>query len=222
MSGLMFLTPRDFVVKQNSDGQYHLTHRLNGISVVLFYSRSCKHCDALIPIFRKLPGLVQGVSFAMANVNTDNNKLIQMASVTTTKIHYTPYIVVYVNGVYFLEYRGEKTVEAIARAAWEISSKATSGQSFSSGRICTSKTSGLDGYCDGDNNWDDETCMTFEEVYSTGESKKASKEKNCLTYAECYGSSCQTARPAAPTAMQYMAVPPSPGMGVQPYSQRRH
>jgi thiol-disulfide isomerase/thioredoxin len=224
-SGLLYLTPKDFVILQNDQG-HHLTNRIKGISMVMYYSRTCVFCETLIPIFKTLPGRVQGVHFAMANVSADEKRLEKMAGATKTPIKYVPYIVFYVNGEYFMEYRGAKTADGMARAAFEVSTKATSGQDFTTGRACTSKTTGLAGYCTGDDNWEDETCMTYGEVCGQG-SKQSKAQPTCMTYGEICG--VGQSQPPQPSPQmpgyigpqQMMPVAPGTSMGVQPQFQRR-
>lgn len=201
-SGLLYLTPREFMIKQTEKG-YSLCHRLKGVSMVLFYSKTCKYCENLIPGFKTLPGKVQGVYFAMANVSADNKRLEQMAGATLTPIQYVPYIVFYVNGEYFMEYRGPKTVDSMARAAYEIANKAHHGQNFTTGKVCTSTSTGLAGYCVGEDNWEDDVCMTYGEVYNNAPAP-AEKHKSCMTYEECYG------RPQAALPSQPRGVPTHP------------
>lgn len=220
-SGLLYLAPKDFLIKQSDKG-YHLTHRIAGVSMVMYYSRTCKFCETLIPIFKTLPGRVQGVHFAMANASADEKRLEKMAEATVTPIRYVPFIVFYINGEYYMEYRGPKNAESMARAAYEVATKATTGQDFTTGRVCTSNTTGLAGYCAGDDNWEDETCMTYAEVYNQ-EQKAPARQKTCMTYGECYGLPGQQQQQQMPGHMgpqQMMSHAPGP-MGTQPQFQRR-
>lgn len=199
-SSLLYLTPKDFVIKQSEKG-YSLTHRINGVSMVLFYSKTCHFCDNLIPMYKTLPGKVQGIHFAMANVSADEKRLEKMAEATVTPIRYVPYIVFYINGEYYMEYRGPKTVDSLARAAYEISTRAISGKDFSTGKICTSTSTGLAGYCVGDDNWEEDVCMTYGEIYNQG-SGKVTKQSACMTYGECYNVTSQTpSNPPQPYGM---------------------
>lgn len=201
-SGLFFLTDREFSLQASQNGlppgamngegptprQYDLVHRIPGVTVVFFYSISCPVCKPLFHEFKGLPGKVHGVNFAVANVSANNMRIQQMAEASITPIRYVPYIVVYVNGKFYLEYRGPKKIENIARASYEIASKIQSGKDFTQGKVCTSQN-GAQGYCvDGYSQDDDDNmCYTYEEIYGGGKVCN-SKSGKCYTYDEIYGS----------------------------------
>ena len=88
MSGLLFLTSDDFQIQQKSKGNV-LCHNIKGFSLILFYSTQCEYCKSLIPIFKELPGTIQGCNFGMLNVNR-NKKIIQMSNQTIVPITYVP------------------------------------------------------------------------------------------------------------------------------------
>lgn len=210
--GLFYLTDREFsLIPANQQGglligevansnqqqqQFHLVHRVPDVCVVFFYSVSCPICKTLINEFKSLPGKVQGVNFALANVSANNMRIQQMSEASQTPIRYVPYIVVYIEGKYYLEYRGPKNIDSIARAAYEIAMKIRSGQDFSQGKVCSSKN-GAAGYCvDGyDQDQDEDMCYTYTEAYGGGDSNGSSgkvcdaKSGKCYTYAEAYGGS---------------------------------
>ncbi len=201
-SGLFFLTDREFSLQpsqntsivgaMNGDSQiprqYDLVHRIPGITVVFFYSISCPICKPLFQDFKGLPGKVHGVNFAVANVSANNMRIQQMAEASVTPIRYVPYIVVYVNGKFYLEYRGPKKIENIARASYEIATKIQTGKDFSQGKVCTSQ-SGSQGYCEDGyvQDDDDSMCYTYDELYGSGQVCNARSGK-CYTYDELYGS----------------------------------
>lgn len=200
-SGLFFLTDREFSLQPSSQNlvgaiqgqgqsvrQYDLAHRIPGVCVVFFYSISCPVCKPLFQEFKTLPGKVHGVNFAVANVSANNMRIQQMAEASTTPIRYVPYIVVYVNGKFYLEYRGPKKIDSIARAAYEIAAKIQTGQDFSQGKVCTSQ-SGAQGYCvDGYEDDDDDVCYTVDEIFGSGKVCNV-KSGKCYTYGEIYGGS---------------------------------
>jgi hypothetical protein len=111
-----------------------------------------------------------------------------MSEASDTPIKYVPYIVVYVGGKYYLEYRGPKKIDNIARAAYEIAMKVRSGQDFSQGKVCATQ-SGASGYCvDGyDQEEDDDMCYKYDEAYGSGKVCDA-KSGKCYTYSEIFGS----------------------------------
>ena len=68
MSGLLFLGNDDFNITRGTNGPI-LCNTLSGFSLVLFYSTQCKHCNSLIPIFKRLPGTISGCQFGMVNIS---------------------------------------------------------------------------------------------------------------------------------------------------------
>lgn len=58
MSGLLFAGDNDFFLSQNNNGNKMLCTKINGPVLVLFYSTQCQYCKKLIPIFKKLTGMI--------------------------------------------------------------------------------------------------------------------------------------------------------------------
>ena len=129
MSKLLYLSSEDFTVIQGPNGPV-LSNRVKGISIVLFYSKKCVHCHSFIPIFKRIPSSVSGVSFGMVNVS-QNIELVKMAEQTILPIKYVPLIVVYVNGKPFIKYKGSNTEQGIKNFLSEITQKLNNKQYFS-------------------------------------------------------------------------------------------
>ena len=102
MSGLLFLTANDFQNIEKENGNVLCTN-IKGFSLILFYSTQCNYCKELIPIFKNLPGQVDGCNFGMINVNK-NKHIIQMSNQTIVPITYVPYIILYIDGIPFMRY----------------------------------------------------------------------------------------------------------------------
>ena len=128
MSGLLFLTAEDFVIQKGAKGNI-MCHGIPGFSLILFYSTHCTHCQTLIPIFKKLPGTIQGCQFGMINVST-NKKCIQMSKNTVAAISYVPYIVLHVNGRPFMVYKGPYDPNEIRRFVIEVANSIQKKQQF--------------------------------------------------------------------------------------------
>ena len=118
MSGLLFLTSKDFSIGKSSDGQVLCVH-IQGFSLMLFYSEKCKYCKTLIPIFKKLPVTVGGCQFGMINVNA-NKSCIEMSKDTIAPIQYVPYIVMYSDGKPCMTYKGPQDAAIISRFVVEV------------------------------------------------------------------------------------------------------
>lgn len=111
MSGLLFLTKDDLHLEESSKGGLILCNCVRrGISVVLFYSAHCEHCTKLIPIFKRMPGHITGVQFALSLVN---QAIATLSKKTIAPIQYVPLIILFVNGRPFIRYDGAFTEHEI-------------------------------------------------------------------------------------------------------------
>jgi len=125
MSGLYYLTSDDFHLQNGSKGPI-MCNKFRGLTLVLFYSTGCVHCQSLIPIFKNLPGTVPGASFGLVNVG-QNKSCVMLSQETIAPIKYVPYIMLYVHGrpyiLYKEEYSQEKITDFIIKVARSIQSK---------------------------------------------------------------------------------------------------
>lgn len=126
---VIFLTSQDFELVRNADGTGTvLAHNISGLSLVLFYSTSCPHCNSLLPIFRqKLPKVVAGCRFAMVNVATNNMELVSRSQGTDFPIEVVPHIVIYVDGYPYHAYDTQwpRSEEHLKQYIAEIASQLT-------------------------------------------------------------------------------------------------
>jgi thioredoxin-like negative regulator of GroEL len=141
MSGLLFLSSEDFKLIKGTKGNIMCTS-LPGISLILFYSTQCSHCQSLIPIFKTLPGTVSGCQFGMINVSHNKNCVI-MSRDTIAPIKVVPYIILYAHGKPYMRYQGPQDVKEIARFILEVSKNIQNKQPISNDNknIKTSKNS---------------------------------------------------------------------------------
>jgi hypothetical protein len=128
MSGLLFLTSEDFGCVKHPKGQLLCTN-IRGFSLILFYSTACEHCQTLIPIFKRLPGSVNGCQFGMINVST-NKQCVAMSRTTIAPIEYVPYIVLYNNGRPYMRYNGPHDANEIKRFVIEVASNLQNSTNF--------------------------------------------------------------------------------------------
>jgi thioredoxin-like negative regulator of GroEL len=129
MSGLIYLTTRDFKVSNGPKGPV-LCNRIRGLSFVLFYANKCERCKHFMPLFKTLPYSVQGCQFAMINVS-QNSEIVSMSRETIAPINYVPFIIMYVNGRPFMRYDGAKNRAAIAEFIMSIANTLQSKREFS-------------------------------------------------------------------------------------------
>jgi thioredoxin-like negative regulator of GroEL len=104
MSGLLFLQSGDFNIQTGNRGDI-LCNSIRGISLILFYSTKCGHCQNLIPVFKRLPGSIGGCQFGMINVSLEKD-IIRMAKNTIVPIEFVPLIILFVNGKPYVRYDG--------------------------------------------------------------------------------------------------------------------
>ena len=105
--GIYYLTEKDFEIRENTKGNLlGLTSDLNGMNLILFYSKECKFCDDLLTQFKQLPRLILGCKFSMLNINHYHN-VIEMSKNTISPITYVPDLILYVNGLPYMRYDGD-------------------------------------------------------------------------------------------------------------------
>ena len=102
MAGLLYLESGDFHLEEGTKGNILCTG-IKGISLILFFSPQCQHCQNLIPIFKRLPGQMSGIQFGIVNISVEKN-LVRFSKGTATEIRYVPYILHYVNGSPYIRF----------------------------------------------------------------------------------------------------------------------
>lgn len=122
---IYYLNVEDFGLNNDT-----LTHNINGISLVMFYSQSCKFCSAFMPQYQTLPGSIIGVSFALCSVDGRNNQLIKMSKSSSTPISGVPKFILYTDGIPYVEYTGQRNRQAVLSFLQDIVVKLNQKQSF--------------------------------------------------------------------------------------------
>lgn len=128
MSGLLFLQHDDFFVEQGHKGPILCTG-IKGLSLILFYSTECSFCQKFIPMFKMLPGRINGCQFGMINVSK-NKDVVFMSRDTIAPIKYVPYIILYVNGKPFVRYDGPHDDKEIIKFVIDVASKLNNREKF--------------------------------------------------------------------------------------------
>lgn len=115
MSGILYLNADDFVVKKGDKGNLMcLSYDVRGLSLVLFYSNDCQHCNKLMVRYKQLPYNINGCQFTMINVNkSDNRRVVQMSNQTIVPITYVPDVILYVDGIPYMRYDGDHEIQSI-------------------------------------------------------------------------------------------------------------
>ena len=177
MAGLLFLESGDFHIEQGVKGDI-LCNSIRGISLILFFSPKCVHCQNLIPIFKRLPGQLGGVQFGLINVTVETN-LIKMARHTITEIKYVPLILLFVNGKPYIRFEcpGQPTEQTIRSFVIEVVSKIHQKDQF----IKNEKKTQSMGVKKHSSHHDD-----IPPLYSIGWPLKGQDEVTYLEYSEAY------------------------------------
>ena len=167
MSALLFLTDEDFFISKGTKGPILCTN-IPGYSLILFYSNKCPHCRVLDPIFRSLPGTIQGCQFGMLNVN-NNSGCIQLSKNTISPITYVPTLILHVNGRPFMKYSGPLDLENIRRFIIEVAQKLQNKHKFSSENVKEDIRGKIPEYAAGYPLYGDEnvTYLEFNEAYTS-------------------------------------------------------
>lgn len=128
MSGLLFLGNDDFNIAKGTNGPI-LCNTLSGFSLILFYSVQCKHCNSLIPVFKKLPGSINGCQFGLVNIN-NHKELIKKSKNTILPITYVPLIILFISGKPYMIYKGPHDGNEIRRFIIEVYNSVNNKQKF--------------------------------------------------------------------------------------------
>jgi len=128
MSGLLFLCSNDFKNTKGPKGDL-MCCRIQGMSLVLFYSTKCVYCKELIPIFKNLPGTIKGCQFAMINISV-NKDCVKMSKQTLAPLVFVPTIILYIDGKPFVKYNGEYSMSSIKSFVINIAEKIKNKQTF--------------------------------------------------------------------------------------------
>ena len=164
MSGLLFLSNEDFVLSKGTKGNILCTS-IPGFSLILFYSTQCPHCQNLLPIFKRLPGSINGCQFGILNVSNNKN-CIRLSKDTIAPITYVPYIVLYVNGRPFLKYSGPPAESELKRFVFEVAQKIQSKQKFSADNVKEDVRGHIPAFTIGIPKCDEDICyLEFQEAY---------------------------------------------------------
>jgi hypothetical protein len=102
MNGVQSLSSDDFVLQETVKGNV-LCNKIKGVSLVLFYSTNCQHSQALIPVFKQLPRVINGCYFGFMNVN-NNRRFIEASANTLAPIRYVPLMILYYDGKPYKKY----------------------------------------------------------------------------------------------------------------------
>jgi thioredoxin-like negative regulator of GroEL len=122
MTGLLFLQSNDFKLIDGMKGPIMAT-QIKGISLVVFYSSKCVHCQKLLPVIKNLCNSIQGCQFGIVNVG-NSKECILLSRNTKNPINVVPYVILYINGRPYIRYQGPHTQEDITQFIVEVTTSA--------------------------------------------------------------------------------------------------
>lgn len=199
MASIYYLTSEDFVLMQGQTGVV-MCNKIPNLSLILYYSKNCNYCQDLVPIFKDLPYRFQGCTFGLANILLDNQAIVQMARTTVIPISYVPFIVLYVNGKPFMEYKGPRSTKEIVDFLNEVFTNLQQRQHFArsqppeigsrmgEGSVCQGGVPGLAGYCHGVPFTDNVCFVSYGDAYNEKTVVRPQTEQSdSRNYTEVYG-----------------------------------
>jgi len=137
---LLFLSTEDFTTTKDANDNIILCHSINGFCLLLFFSNQCVYCKDILPIFSRLPHSVPGCNFGLVNVSM-NRSLVNISKQTTSPIQYVPFIVLYLNGRPYMQYKGPSNEAEIRKFIIQVSKDV-----MQSGFIQTAKANNIPTY----------------------------------------------------------------------------
>lgn len=122
---IYYLNANDF----GQEGE-HLVANIGGLTFLMFHSQRCGHCMKFLPEFQNMPGAIRGVNFGLCNVDNANKIILQMSSHTSTPITSVPKFILYNDGVPAVEYKGQRSRQAILAFLTDMIKECDQKQSF--------------------------------------------------------------------------------------------
>ena len=129
MSSIKYLNVNDFFVDNGTKGYVLCCKETKDISLVLFYSNSCSHCNDFIPVFKQASIENQNCTFCLINVS-NNIQVIEMSNLTIAPIKYVPYVIIYINQRPYMRYDGPTNIQALNMFLQKIISQMPVKQNF--------------------------------------------------------------------------------------------
>jgi thioredoxin-like negative regulator of GroEL len=128
MSEVLYLSAADFEIQQGQKGAI-MCNKIEGLSLVLFYSTNCQYCKPLLTKFGNVPNGISGCKFGITNLNM-NPSIVEMAKTTIDPIKYVPYIILYVDGKPHMRYEGKHEEADIRKFVIDVGSSIQTKKNF--------------------------------------------------------------------------------------------
>jgi hypothetical protein len=180
MSGIIELTAESFKKMKGNRGFVLGLPDMQNITLIMFYSIQCPHCDNAMPELEKLSQFIISnnlpIQIAICDI-LKNKKIIQESAETVDPIKFVPYMPIYLNEKPYLRYNGKKTAEEMLNYLIEVLKRVDTRQKFFNNKIVDEEEkSESDNYssegipynivCEGDNCY-----ITQNEIYGNQQKK---------------------------------------------------
>lgn len=118
---LLYFNTNDFSLRRHKNAE-KLCTKVKGLSLIFYHSNKCEFCHVFVPIFKELPKRVGGCMFGTINIS-ENKELVEISKKSTTPLEYVPYIVLYIDGVPFMRYDGQRSLEGIRSFIFQVAER---------------------------------------------------------------------------------------------------
>ena len=108
---LFYLSTKDFHIRQGTNSPLLCTS-MQHISLVMIHSGQSVGSQQMLYVFKTLPQMIRGCQFGIVLIER-NMPLVQMSHQTNTPIEYVPLVIMYVNGIPYMEYKGPEDAEQL-------------------------------------------------------------------------------------------------------------
>jgi thioredoxin-like negative regulator of GroEL len=125
---LLELGNQDFKLMQDNKSKY-IGLKINGLSLVFFYSPECSYCHEFYPTFFHLSNSFNGCTFASINVSSNRHVVIESKD-TIAPIKYVPYLLLYHNGKPIIRYDGLRSDPEIRKFLFEVANRLSIKNNF--------------------------------------------------------------------------------------------
>ncbi len=138
MSGIIELTAESFKKMKGNRGFVLGLPDMQNITLIMFYSVQCPHCDNAMPELEKLSQFIISnnlpIQIAICDI-LKNKKIIQESAETVDPIKFVPYMPIYLNEKPYLRYNGKKTAEEMLNYLIEVLKRVDTRQKFFNNKI---------------------------------------------------------------------------------------
>lgn len=205
MAKIQQLTTNDFTILEHQDSEKtrNLVISVKDPAIVLYYSTSCPHCRAFMPIFEQIATNAPRFRFAILNAERYKNVAISSLK-TTTPIKSVPHILAYNKGKPVATYVGQRNYNNILDFLNILTSQlekmkfnTSTGRATATG-VSTGTKEDIIAYKN--ENYgipynivcgDELGChLSMEQIYEGG-SADTVPEMSHLYFSECYGQDCK-------------------------------